>query len=423
VYLGSNDNLRSETTLDTHPSSSTLDTLRAALAPDIELLRPLGSGAMGDVYLAREPLLQRLVAVKVLRPEFAADSVACLRFEREAQAAARVAHANVTIIHRVGRLPDGVPFMVMEYVDGRTLADLLAGGPIDRAVARQLLASVASALAVAHYRGVVHRDVRPGNVFIDRLTGRAVLADFGIAALLESGMEAVTRLTAAGVTLGEPRYMSPEQIRGEPVTPQSDIFAFGVLAYETLTGRGPWDASNSPVVVAHLTLEPTPLRELRSDIDEMLASLIQRCLVTEPNRRPLADELAAALAAPAEPAIDDPAADTGAVGLFLHELRRRRVYRVLVGYGAAALAVLGAANVVYDAFDLPRLGYQLLVGGTLAGFPAALVLSWIFDLDGGHIQRTRPGTASGRTRPLLWAALVASVAAATALGWLLLRGS
>jgi serine/threonine protein kinase len=379
---------------------------------------------MGHVYLAREPLLQRLVAVKVLRPEFAADSVSCLRFEREAQAAARVAHANVTIIHRVGRLPDGVPFMVMEYVDGRTLADLLAGGPIDPAVARQLLASVASALAVAHYRGVVHRDVRPGNIFIDRLTGRAVLADFGIAALLESGTEAVTRLTAAGVTLGEPRYMSPEQIRGEPVTPQSDTFAFGVLAYETLTGRGPWDASNAPVVVAHLTLEPTPLRELRSDIDEKLASLIQRCLVTEPNRRPLADELAAALAATAETTITvDPAADTGTVGLFLHELRRRRVYRVLVGYGAAALAVLGAANVVYDAFDLPRLGYQLLVGATLAGFPAALVLSWIFDLDGGHIQRTRPGSASGRTRPLLWAALVTSVAAASALGWLLLRGA
>jgi eukaryotic-like serine/threonine-protein kinase len=411
--------------LDTHPSSSTLETLRAALAPEIELLRPLGSGAMGDVYLAREPLLQRLVAVKVLRPEFAADSVTCLRFEREAQAAARVAHANVTIIHRVGRLPDGVPFMVMEYVDGRTLADLLAGGPIDRAVARQLLASVASALAVAHYRGVVHRDVRPGNVFIDRLTGRAVLADFGIAALLESGSEAVTRLTAVGVTLGEPRYMSPEQMRGEPVTPQSDIFAFGVLAYEALTGRGPWDASSASVVVAHLSLEPTPLRELRSDIDEPLAGLIQRCLVTEPNRRPLADELAAALAAPADVPTTTaaPAVDTGAVGLFLHELRRRRVYRVLVGYGAAALAVLGAANVVYDAFELPRLGYQLLVGGTLAGFPAALVLSWLFDVDGGHIQLTRPATAARRTRPLLWAALLASVAAATVLGWLLLRGS
>jgi hypothetical protein len=267
--------------------------------------------------------------------------------------------------------------------------------------------------------------VRPGNVFIDRLTGRAVLADFGIAALLESGSEAMTRLTAAGVTLGEPRYMSPEQIRGEPVTPASDVFAFGVLAYETLAGHGPWDASNSPLLVAHLQLQPTPLRELRPDIDQELAAVIQRCLVTEPNRRPLADELAAALTAPAELPLNTPAAagDAGAVDLFLRELRRRRVYRVLVGYGAAALAVLGAANVVYDAFDLPRLGYQLLVGGTLAGFPAALVLSWIFDLDGGHIQRTRPVSASGRTRPLLWAALIASVAAAAALGWLLLRGS
>jgi serine/threonine protein kinase len=403
--------------------SKLIESLATDLAPDLTILRALGSGAVADVYLARETELQRLVAVKVLRPDVAADDVVRRRFEREAQVAARVAHPNVTAIYRIGRLPDGVPYIVMEYVDGRTVSDLLAGGPLEPAVAGPLLASVADALAVAHQRGVVHRDLRPGNIFVDRQTGRAVLADFGIAALLDSGTESAARLTAVGVKLGQIRYMSPEQIRGEPVTPQSDIFAFGVLACEVLTGRGPWGASSdAELLVAHLQQEPTPLRTLCADIDERTATLLQRCLDREPNRRPLAGELAAALAAPVPATAAAAAADDGPLDQFLHELQRRRVYRVLATYGAVALAIFGVMQGVEGAFGVPRTTYRVVVGVTLAGFPLSLVLSWIYDINAGRIQRTRSTGPAERLRPLLWVGLAASVAAAAALGWVLLRG-
>ncbi|HSJ06196.1 MAG TPA: serine/threonine-protein kinase, partial [Longimicrobiales bacterium] len=251
-----------------------------ALLPDLEILRPLGSGVTAHVHLAREPALQRLVAVKVLRPEAAADAVARRRFEREAQSAARITHPNVTAIHRVGRLPDDTPYIVMEYVEGRTVSDVMAaGGDFDLATARRLLTAVASALAAAHDRGIVHRDLRPGNVFVENRTGRAILADFGIAALLDSGSSAATRLTQAGVLVGDVRRMSPEQIRGEPVTSQSDVYSFGVLAYEMLTGHSPYRReTDAALMAAHLRQEPRRLADLLEDVDPALAGIIERCL-------------------------------------------------------------------------------------------------------------------------------------------------
>jgi eukaryotic-like serine/threonine-protein kinase len=230
------------------------DAIRALLQPDLEPIRVLGAGATAEVILAREPALQRLVAVKILRSELAADKVARQRFEREAQSAARIMNPSVTSIYRVGRTADGRPFIVMEYIEGRTLADLLEGGePLAEDRAIKLLASVTEALAAAHERGIIHRDVRPGNVLVEHRTGRAVLGDFGIAALLETGTAAVTQLTAAGMMLGDVRYNSPERIRGEDAVEQSDVYSFGVLAYEVLTGRGPYDArSSAQLLAAHL---------------------------------------------------------------------------------------------------------------------------------------------------------------------------
>src|SRR5690606_22829751 len=142
-----------------------------------------------------------------------------------------------TAVYRVGRLADDIPYMVLEYVDGRTVRDIVdSGTTFDYSYAKTLLASVAGALAAAHDRGIIHRDVRPANVFVENRTARAVLGDFGIAALLESGSSSAARLTAVGVKLGETRYMSPEQIRGDQLTEQSDVYAFGILAYEVLTG-------------------------------------------------------------------------------------------------------------------------------------------------------------------------------------------
>jgi serine/threonine-protein kinase len=332
------------------------ETLRQALLPELELIRPLGSGATAEVLLAREPALQRLVAVKVLRAAVAEDTVARRRFEREAQAAARIVHPNVTSIFRVGRTPAGQPFIVMEYVDGRVLGDLLPPAvTYDEPTARALLAAIAAALAAAHAHGIIHRDVRPGNVLIENRTGRAVLGDFGIAALLESGSTAITRLTAAGVMVGDARYLSPEQVRGESAVELSDVYAFGILAFELLTGSGPYRARKpAELLTAHLQQQPADLHELRPDIGERLASLINRCLAKEATRRPLASELAAQLApAPATRAVQEGAV-AGSLALLLGELRRRRVYQVAAAYTAAALGVLAVAQVVYDAFELSR---------------------------------------------------------------------
>lgn len=396
----------------------------AQLQPELEVLRPLGSGDTAHVYLAREAALQRLVAVKVLRPELAADAIARQRFEREAQSAARIAHPNVTGIYRIGKLGDDVPYMVMEYIDGRTVRDMVeAGATFDLAYSRILLASVAAALAAAHDRGIIHRDVRPGNVFVENRSTRAVLGDFGIAALLDSGAATSARLTGAGVRLGDTHYMSPEQIRGEQVTEQTDVYAFGILAYEVLCGRGPYDAvGEAQMMSAHLQREPLHLRELRADIDPAMATLIERCLAKDPNRRPRAQEIAHALATVATPATHAPPEDLGPVAELLAELQRRRVYRVLVGYGAFALAVFGVAQGIDQAFPLSRLANQIIVLGTLAGLPVALLLSWLYDFRGGRIHRTRSKEASSNTRILMWAGFVVSVLIVAILAWLVLRG-
>lgn len=396
--------------------------LTSELPPSLELVCSLGSGSTAEVYLARDPALQRLVAIKVLRPQLAADPVARKRFEREARAAAGIAHPNVTVIHRVGRLSNELPYIVMEYVDGRTLREVIeVRGALELAEARPLLASLASALAAAHERGIVHRDIRPGNIFIESRTGRAVLADFGLAALLETGSAAATRLTATGVSIGEPFHMSPERIRGEALTPQSDVYALGILAYEVLTGRGPYPAaSGSEMLAAHVQQEPLPLRSLRREVDPRLAALIERCLAKDPRRRPLAREVAAALAERADLPLPP---EDGSLWPFLVEIKRRRVYRVLAGYTVVALAVFGLAQTIFEAFDLPRWSYRLTVAGTLAGLPVAVILAWLYDITATGIRRTRsPSAAAERSwARLKWLGLGAIILIAALLAWLFFR--
>jgi serine/threonine-protein kinase len=395
----------------------------AELRPDLEVVRALGRGSTADVYLAREPALQRLVAVKVLRAELAADAVMRKRFEREAQSAARIAHPHVTAVHRVGRLSNDVPYIVMEYVDGRTVAEMVAArGAFAPVEARELLESVAAALAAAHDHGIVHRDVRAANIFVENRTGRAVLGDFGIAALLASGTDAATRLTAAGIRLGETRSMSPEQLCGAPVTEQSDVYSFGLLAYEVLTGRGPYDAkTDAQLMVAHMTLEPKPVRTLRPEVDAPWLPLVERCLAKDPNRRPRAGELAAALAVGPSAATATHTAP-GTLQHFLDEVRRRRMYQVLGAYAAVAFGVLGVAGEVFQAFDrLSRSSYQLIVLVTLAGFPVALVLGWLYDVSATGIHRTGATASTRRSAAIKWAGLALSVLVAAVAGWLLLR--
>ena len=235
--------------------SRSIKDLQEALGPDFEVKQRLGRGSMATVYLVREKELGRLVAVKVLLPERARDETARRRFEREAKAAASLSHPNVVQVFRFGRLPDETPYLVMRFVKGRTMEDRLAAeGRLASELAQEVLLGIVSALAAAHAQGIVHRDVRPANVLWDEERKHALLADFGIAALLVTSGEDVTRLTQTGQMLGDPRYLSPEQLLDKDLTELADMYALGVLGYELYTGEGPYEAkTNIQWITAHLS--------------------------------------------------------------------------------------------------------------------------------------------------------------------------
>jgi hypothetical protein len=283
--------------------------LQAALGGRVLLIRTIGEGGMGRVYLGRDPQLKRFVAVKVLLQSQGADAEAHARFQREAQAIAAVSHANVVAIYGVGELPDGTPYFIMQYVAGGSMAERLAAtGPLPIDVAESVLGDVAAALAAAHRRGIVHRDVKPANVLWDEESERATVSDFGIATLQESeGDEGDMRITASGMAVGSPAYMSPEQLLTEPITPKSDIYALGLLGYELLTGHGPYAATSpSDVVAAHLRDAPRRLSDLRAGVPPNLESLLLRCLSKSPDERPTADEVMLALTPGAPDALEWP---------------------------------------------------------------------------------------------------------------------
>lgn len=419
------------------------DRLERVLAPDFRLLRPLGEGAVALVYLACETALERLVAVKVLRPELASDRVVRRRFSREARAAARIVHPNVVAVHRVGELADGSPYLIMEYVEGRTLADLLAAdGPLGPDPGRAALEQIAGALTAAHQKGIIHRDVRPGNIIIEHDTHRMVLTDFGLSGIKETGSELITRLTRAGEVLGDPGYTSPEQLLGEPVTEATDLYSFGIVGYEIVSGSTPFGVTTArETVIAHVKHAPRGLRDLRTDAPVELARLLERCLAKKPEHRPRAADVRAALAAMTPQASTAPAAhSTGDAGLeheppffpalasFLAELKRRRVYRAAVAYLAVAFVALQGADIIFAALPLPAWGLSALVGLLLAGFPIVLVLTWIFDLNRSGIERTTdadsaallPGERLAR-RILQLLGIVLSVAVVSLLVWWMLE--
>ena len=293
------------------PPDSAVDRLREELHPTLEVIRELGSGSAATVYLAREPALRRLVAVKVLSPDLVGDAKERTRFEREAQAAARIQHPNVVAIYRVGLLSDDSPYIVMQYVKGPSFADRLrASGPLPEADVRSALCDVASALTAAHRHGIVHRDVKPANVLHEDDTDRDFLTDFGIAAPVVSGDLQHSRLTTRHHVVGESRYRSPEQLRHEDVTERADVYGLGHLGFELLTGESPFEAPTAiDWVVAHLHHEPRRPSSLREGIDPELESLLMRCLEKVPEHRPSAADVVRALsdAAPTP----EPAARTG----------------------------------------------------------------------------------------------------------------
>jgi TolB-like protein/Tfp pilus assembly protein PilF len=245
-----------------------------------EILALLGAGSMGEVYRARDTRLGREVAVKVLPAALAADPERFRRFEQEAQAAGALDHPNVVIIHDVGA-HDGLPFVVSELIDGRTVRDALAAGPLPPRRAVGYAAQIARGLAAAHDHGVVHRDLKPENIMV-LSDGRVKIVDFGVARLDASvaasdGGLSATRLpqTLPGILLGTVAYMSPEQARGEAVDHRSDIFSLGVLLYEMVAGSRPFEGGSAAEVLgAILRDDPPPLTGVSPDLDK----IVRRCL-------------------------------------------------------------------------------------------------------------------------------------------------
>ncbi len=257
--------------------------LQAALGPQYRLVRELGRGGMGVVYLATDTALDRTVAIKVVHPELATHPSISRRFLAEARTIARLRHPNVVAVHTAGTAGD-LLYYVMDEIEGESLRQRLTrDGRLDPGDVARITADLASALDAAARAGVVHRDVKPENVLIETGSGRALLADFGIARAV-AGDSAGTS-TGQGVAVGTPNYMSPEQAAGEEVDGRSDLYALGVVAYEMLTGRPPFTGASRVVVSKHIAERPAPVGRVRQGISPQLGAAVMRALEKQPAAR------------------------------------------------------------------------------------------------------------------------------------------
>lgn len=274
------------------PPAPELLALQEAVAGRYAVERELGRGGMGIVFLARDIALDRLVAIKLLPPALATSTDRRARFLREARTAARLSHPNIVPIHSVEE-SDGLVFFVMGYIAGETLGGRIRRlGRLPAAEVSAVMREVAWALAYAHRQGVVHRDVKPENILLEREGGRAMVTDFGIAHVAGDAAD-----TPAGQVVGTARAVSPEQAAGEPVDGRSDLYSLGVTAFLAATGQWPFEGESAAAVLAqHLTQPPPPVLGLRPDLPAPLAHAIERCLAKAPEDRfASGEELAAAL--------------------------------------------------------------------------------------------------------------------------------
>ena len=344
---------------DSAPFDDLFLAFQQAVAGRYFIDRELGRGGMGIVYLAREVQLDRMVAIKLLPPELAARAELRDRFIGEARLAARLSHPNIVPIHAVDE-SGGFVYFVMALVDGVTLAQRVrARGPLSASEGARVMREVAFALDHAHGQGVVHRDVKPDNILLDRATGRALVADFGIAA--------VAGADAARGGAGTPAFMSPEQALGYATDARSDLYSFGVTAYYALSGRLPFEGETAAAVLArHVHEAPPPLLSLGLAVPRRLARIVDWCLAKDPQQRPQgALEVAEQLGVAMEQRREVPAALRGFV---------KRGGRTSDGQNVVTFMAITAAGFPLSYWFGPTVAFSVIIGGTLASQVAFLVL-------------------------------------------------
>ena len=390
----------------------------APLAPGtaigrFEVLRELGRGGFGVVYEARDRDLGRQVALKIVRPGRATLEEG--KVTREAEAIARLAHANLVTLHDVGRSEHG-PYLVFELLRGKTLQERIEDGPLPVQEAVHIATEVARGLAHAHAEGVIHRDLKPANVFVTN-RGQVKILDFGMA-------HAFGRRRLSG---GTPAYMAPEQWEDDPEDERTDVFALGVMLYRMLAGELPF-----PEGEGRWSSEAATVPKLDAPGAPGLSDLVEKMLDRTPKGRPRDGAAVLAALMPIEDALRTRPADgsppvhatkrKATFGDLLAELRRRRVFRVMVGYGIFAFALLQVTEPVLHAYDLPAWVLTAVVTALALGFPVAIVLSWLYDFTAQGVKRTPTASGTGGRsvpRRSLAAMLVgvAVLAALPLLGW------
>ncbi len=251
---------------------------------DFHILRKIGAGGMGQVYLARQTSLKREVALKLLRNDLNANPTALARFQAEAQAVAKLNHPNIVHIHQVGEA-DGLRYMVLEFVEGRNLREyMVRRGPPDLPITLSVMRQVSLALQKAHEQGIVHRDIKPENILVTKKV-EVKVTDFGLSRFF-AGDTPPTNLTQSGVTLGTPLYMSPEQVQGHAVDHRSDIYSFGVTCYHLLAGEPPFRGTSAfDVALKHVQEQPRLLADLRPDLPADLCGVVHKMMAKNPNDR------------------------------------------------------------------------------------------------------------------------------------------
>jgi serine/threonine-protein kinase len=292
------------------PSFQLKDPLVGKLFDDrYEVIEKIGEGGMGSVYKARQVAMDRMVALKVIHPDHRADEIVTKRFFREMKTTSRITHPNIVSVYDFGEA-DGELFLAMELLDGVALADVLDEGamPLERALA--VAGQILKALSAMHAEHIIHRDLKPENILLCEVYGepdQVRVLDFGIATFASTSEEGpANRVTASGILVGTPSYVSPEQIGGEDMDARSDLYAFGVLLYEMVTGRLPFHDPQRPLRVLQMHMTEVPQRASAvadGDIPAWLDDLLLRLLAKYPDDRPAsADEVVRLLEAPVEPA-------------------------------------------------------------------------------------------------------------------------